>query len=182
MMMQRSVTKLPFSPPCLSCHWFVEPKNSDNLSNWKIFAVRFIASPKPFIAEHLEPTNFITNLEHNGNDHQNSCSLGSTERNDNATKTQAAVEPLHNWCKCDIWTLIGVHLYLTGEETSTVNVPLQQFMRECCYLHCIHVFHKIENMQDNATFFGHTKHHIMFHEIFIAEASKTMEITTPHIL
>ena len=28
---------------CISCHWFAEPKNSNDLSDWEIFAVRFSA-------------------------------------------------------------------------------------------------------------------------------------------
>ena len=56
MPMQRSVKTLPFSSPCFSCHWFVEPKNSNSLSDWKLFAVRFMQVPEPCTAEHLELT------------------------------------------------------------------------------------------------------------------------------
>ena len=56
MPMQRFARKPPFSAPCLSCLWFVEPKNGNSLSDWKIFAVRFAQVPEPCTTECLEPT------------------------------------------------------------------------------------------------------------------------------
>ena len=54
--MQRSTRKLPFPPPCLSCHWLVEPKTVIAFPIESSLLWGLLQVPKPYTADYLEPT------------------------------------------------------------------------------------------------------------------------------